>query len=196
MDSNPFQDQDDVDLQDEDTQESPELPDALDITTPVDESQEIDETPALNFEVPEVDDSLKEFSPEATDPPEFPEAPDIEAPEVDQDFPPNQFDQSDAGDDLPEEDLEAPDAPDDLDDIDTEEPDSADELPELLAEQSDAEELPELDSPEESESPDSPDGPSFSTQSISPLPNLNFSESPSRSIPGTGYKTAGTFYGY
>lgn len=169
MTENPFQDLDDTDIQEETEDTSaPDISDTLDLTTPFDESQEVDQTPSLNFELPETSDTLGDFAPEVPEVQDFPESPPLSEPEVDDDFPPNQFEAGET-EDLDTQDFDAPDDQDGLPDLDDQ--DSSDSLGDL-------------------------GDTSTSVNLVTQLPQLSFNDLVPRSIPGTGYKTAGTYFGY
>jgi len=202
METNPFQDLDDTEIAGE-TQES-ESPsdtalDSLDITTTVDESQEVGQTPGLNFEIPETDNSaLDDLTPESTDPQDFQESPELSAAYVDQDFPPNQFEESsfEGLDSLSSSEI--PDNQDDLSDVDMEAADVSDDFsdPENLSAPDDQDALPNLEDKDSSDSLGDMGDIETTQVSVSPLPPMSFGESAPRSIPASGYKTAGTYLGY
>lgn len=198
MTENPFQDDDDTDLVgDSEETYSPEALDALDITTPVDESQEVDQTPGLNFEIPETDNSaLDDLTPESTDPQDLPESPELSESYVDRDFPPNQFEESNA-EDLDSPDISAPDNQDDLSDMDMDAAGGPDDLsdPENLSAPDDQDALPNLEDKDSSDSLGDMGDIETAQVSVSPLPPMSFGESAPRSIPASGYKTAGTYWG-
>ena len=198
MTENPFQDLDDTDI-DGDSEEttSPDTAlDSLDITTPVDESQEIDQTPGLNFDVSEAEENLSDLAPESTDPQDFPDSPELSAAYVDQDFPPNQFEESNT-EDLDSQDISAPDNQDNLSDMDMEATDVSDDLSDTedFSAPDDQDDLPNLEDKDSSDSLGDMGDIETAQVSVSPLPPMSFGESAPRSIPASGYKTAGTYWG-
>jgi len=199
MSENPFQDLDDTDIQEETEDTSaPDISDSLDITTPVDESQEVDQTPGLNFEIPETDNSaLDDLTPESTDPQDFQESPELSAAYVDQDFPPNQFEESNA-EDLDSPDISAPDNQDDLSDMDMDAAGGPDDLsdPENLSAPDDQDSLPNLEAKDSSDSLGDMGDIETSQLTAPQLPSMTFHEPAPRSIPASGYKTANTYFGY
>lgn len=193
MTDNPFQDSDDIDLSTEEMDPQSD-PGTLDDIPDLQQSQ-AEELDSLEYEAPPVTDfppaqfeesgpsDLDSLStPEPSEPEDLEDTADLEAGVAEDmgdtvDLEPGTVE--DLGDTV---DL-APSEPDDLMDIgDPEELGTSDDLP-AVSFQDDFDYSGGMDTPD------------FTTQTVNPLPNINFNESPNRPIPGTGYKTAGTYWG-
>lgn len=166
MSENPFQDSDDIDLSTEEMDTHSD-PGTLDDMPDLQESQG-QVLDGKELDQADLPDNLD--TPAATEPPIS-------------DLPPNQFEESTPSD-LGDQDTPEQSEPDDLGDMDTpEEPDTSDDLP-AVSFQDDFDYSGAQDTPDTSVAP------------VTQLPVLSFNDLTPRSTPGTGYKTAGTYFGY